>query len=328
ATQPDFSRLSFSDSQPFLQFWRNATDIIPRDRITTQYQQLQRVTYHLTHETPWTWDNLLDDIQASGHNQNLIVVNTTKLAREGYQALQKRFGDNTFHLSSRMCPRHRFQVLNEIKKRLENALPCYLISTQVIEAGVDIDFPRVYRQLAPLDSIVQTAGRCNRNQNQSPENAVVTVFDLPKPSSPSEDYKKRINITKAVFNNHTYPLSTDILPAIQAYFQRLYNEMNAGGQEIQTLRHNYDFPAVDKQFKIIANDYAASVVVPWQEGVTRINVLSSKDFLTQADWRSIQAYFATVPAKINDKSNPHIENKPNGLQIWTGEYDEKLGCLE
>jgi CRISPR-associated endonuclease/helicase Cas3 len=323
ATQPDFSRLSFSDSQPFLQLWRDARDIIPRDRVLTQYQQLQRVTYHLTHETPWTWDNLLDDIQASGHQQNLIVVNTTKLAREGYQALQNRFGNNTFHLSSRMCPQHRFQVLNEIKDCLKNSSPCYLISTQVIEAGVDIDFPRVYRQLAPLDSIIQTAGRCNRNQRQSPENAVVTVFDLPKSSSPSGDYSKRINITKAVLNNHDYPLGADILPAIQEYFQRLYTEMNAGGQKIQSLRQKYDFPAVDEHFCIIDNDYTTAVVVPWQDGIKRINKLSSKDFLTQAEWRSIQAYSATVP-----KEHPQIKNCTNGLQIWTGDYDENLGCLE
>lgn len=96
-------------------------------------------------------------IQLAAQTQALCVVNTTKDARELFRLLPS---ENRFHLSGRLCPAHRQEKLKTIRERLAAGLPCRLVSTQLIEAGVDIDFPIAYRALGPLDSIIQTAGRC------------------------------------------------------------------------------------------------------------------------------------------------------------------------
>jgi CRISPR-associated endonuclease/helicase Cas3 len=93
----------------------------------------------------------------------LIIVNTRKSARSLYQTIAEKKIAKVYHLSTNMCPAHRLKVLSDIKKKLERKQPVICVSTQLIEAGVDIDFGSVIRYLAGLDSIAQAAGRCNRN---------------------------------------------------------------------------------------------------------------------------------------------------------------------
>ena len=93
----------------------------------------------------------------------LIVVNTKKSARTLYQAIIQKTNADVYHLSTNMCPAHRLKVLGEVKEKLDKKEPVICVSTQLIEAGVDIDFGSVIRYLAGMDSIAQAAGRCNRN---------------------------------------------------------------------------------------------------------------------------------------------------------------------
>lgn len=117
-----------------------------------------------------TDEELIDRL--SKHEQVLCIVNTRRHA----QALAKNM-NSIFHLSTTMYPQHRRQVLAEIRYRLANKLPCVVVSTSLIEAGVDIDFPAVYRERTGLDSIIQAAGRCNRENKRSIEDSVVYVFE-------------------------------------------------------------------------------------------------------------------------------------------------------
>ena len=105
--------------------------------------------------------------------QVLCIVNSRKSAQTVYEKLPP---EGSYHLSTLMYPAHRRDVLSEIRERLQKGLPCRVVSTSLIEAGVDVDFPAVFRELAGLDSILQAAGRCNREGKRPPEESIVTVF--------------------------------------------------------------------------------------------------------------------------------------------------------
>ncbi len=105
--------------------------------------------------------------------QVLCIVNTRAHAQTLYQLLQD---ENTYHLSTTLCPKHRRVVLEEIRKNLKEGLDCRVIATSLVEAGVDLDFPTVYRAMAGLDSILQAGGRCNREGTRPAEESKVYVF--------------------------------------------------------------------------------------------------------------------------------------------------------
>ena len=115
------------------------------------------ITIRSSEDSPADWQELASEI--SQHNCVLCVVNTRAQASELFQLLPEV---GRFHLSAAMCAAHRSDKLAVIRQRLKEKKTCRLISTQLIEAGVDVDFPIAYRALGPLDSIIQTAGRCNR----------------------------------------------------------------------------------------------------------------------------------------------------------------------
>lgn len=98
-------------------------------------------------------------------SQNVCaIVNLRAHARKLYRALAERCPkEELFLLSTDLCPAHRTQVIQAIRQRQQEKLPCRVVSTQCIEAGVDLDFEQMYRALAPLEAIIQAAGRCNRN---------------------------------------------------------------------------------------------------------------------------------------------------------------------
>jgi CRISPR-associated endonuclease/helicase Cas3 len=130
------------------------------------FQTLRRTTIQRLPElldTPQDWPTLATRV--ARHEQVLCIVNRRDDARALYQALKAELpgqAEGLFHLSALMCPLHRRAVIDRIRARLQGKLPVRVISTQLIEAGVDVDFPVVYRALAGLDSIAQAAGRCNR----------------------------------------------------------------------------------------------------------------------------------------------------------------------
>lgn len=111
--------------------------------------------------------------------QVLCIVNSRKAAQDIYRMLPS---EGSFHLSTLLYPEHRRELLVEIRKRLSEGLPCRVVSTSLIEAGVDVDFPLVYREMSGLDSILQAAGRCNREGKRSVETSRTIVFESENPS--------------------------------------------------------------------------------------------------------------------------------------------------
>lgn len=139
----------------------NLQDIVPKDRRENHFNILnQRVKYRYLPD-PLDWEEIRHNIQEKKSNNALIVVNYKKDAREGWSALRDL--GNVYYLSTNMYAKHRRRVIAEIRDRLDKNLPTYLVSTQLIEVGVALDFDRGYRVITGLDSILQTAGRVNRN---------------------------------------------------------------------------------------------------------------------------------------------------------------------
>jgi CRISPR-associated endonuclease/helicase Cas3 len=292
----------------------NACDIIPPKASREFFEQLNRITYRLIDDI-WSWGNIAQDIELSEYKQALIIVNTTELARKGYDELSQNFPSNWFHLSSKMCPAHRSQVLLEVRELLAKNEPCCLISTQVIEAGVDIDFPRVYRQLAPLDSLIQSGGRCNRSGKQSKEQSIVTVFPMNAIDPPG--YKQGVSITKGVLRR--FDLNQNFLDAIEHYFLSLFSEIHDGGKKINQLRSRYNFPAVANNVSVIDDLNKISVIVDYGEGKTIIDNLKQKDFINEYEWRQVQSFTVNVS---KDKDESLMTQLNNGLILWNGDYDE------
>ena len=152
------------------------------------------------------------------HDKVLCIVGTRAHARELFALLHKQRPEGTFHLSALMCPAHRSRKLGEIKRALE-AGGCRLVATTVIEAGVDIDFPFVYRIMAGLDSIAQAAGRCNREGRLAPQEAVVQLFEIEGRRSIPE---LRANDDAAREVMRKPGVDALGLDAMDSYFRRLY----------------------------------------------------------------------------------------------------------
>ncbi|YAF99052.1 MAG: CRISPR-associated helicase Cas3' (plasmid) [Nodularia sp. CChRGM 3473] len=309
ATQPAFRNL-IED---------NAHDIIPVEVSRNFFEQLNRVTYRFI-EDIWNWQDIAQDIQASKYQKALIIVNTTKLACEGYYELSQMIPGNWFHLSSKMCPAHRSQVLLEVRSLLDSGEPCFLISTQVVEAGVDIDFPRVYRQLAPLDSLIQSAGRCNRNGKERQDKSVVTVFCMNATDPPG--YQAGVKITKSILNR--FDVNQNLLEAIEHYFLTLFHENHEGGKTIQHLRSVYNFPEVAKQVSVIDDLDQVSVVVNWQDRENLVEQLKDKEFLNEYDWRKVQSFTVNVRKRAHESS---IIPLNNGINVWSGIYNNQCGIM-
>jgi len=141
----------------------NDNEIMPD--VAKLFAELKRVSVEdLRTPTGWSYQEIaeLSVKQINEMGSCLVIVNTKKAARSIFEQVSP-LGFEIFHLSTGMCPAHRKEVLNEIRIKLNNREPILCISTQLIEAGVDVDFGAVIRMLAGLDSIAQAAGRCNRN---------------------------------------------------------------------------------------------------------------------------------------------------------------------
>ncbi len=205
-----------------------------------------------------------------GENQVLCIVSTRGHARRLFEMVPDKCG--TFHLSALMCPAHRRIVLRNMRSALKKGLPCLTISTQLVEAGVDIDFPVVYRSLAGLDSVAQAAGRCNR-EGLLKGRGQVFIFE------PEEGitayFRQTAQTAQAVM--HRFPDDFMTLEAIEEYFRDLYwlqNERldseNILGRLAADLKNgNFPFREVAEVFQII-QDGMQPVVIPWNKRARKL----------------------------------------------------------
>ncbi len=252
ATQPALESRRDSFGKTILRGLDHVTEIIPDP--DALYAGLERVTVELPDDLnqPRDWDDIADEI--GRHESVLAIVNTRRDARELFERMPR----GTIHLSALMCGRHRSAVLAQIKRRLAHGEPVRVVSTQLVEAGVDLDFPVVYRALSGLDSIAQAAGRCNREGRL--EKGKVVVFVPPEPAPLGVMRRAAAKMVSVMAGNHGAPLSRNNFTRFFELFyndrdrtieEKLQDDLTAKGNGNDALR--VQFRTAAKRFQLIDN---------------------------------------------------------------------------
>jgi CRISPR-associated endonuclease/helicase Cas3 len=273
------------------------------------YLELRRVRYLLpARDERLSWAALAEAV--SQRPQALVVVNTRKAAFDLWQEILQRLPNeeqaSLFHLSSAMCAQHRFDFLGEacvpsastIRGRLDARLSCRVVSTQLIEAGVDVDFPVLCRAMGPLDSLVQAAGRCNR-EGRLAELGEVHVFHPAETGMPRGPYCVASQVTATILDGlDPDRLATD--PSLFAdYFGRLYGGLlptdhaRRGERPIQDDRRDRNFRTVSEHAKAISDDMWP-VVVPYGKAPELVADARARRRFGRNDLRRLQRFLVNV----------------------------------
>jgi CRISPR-associated endonuclease/helicase Cas3 len=267
------------------------------------------------------------------HKQALCIVNTRKAA----QAVVDLLGEGAFHLSTTMIPIHRTDMLSEIRTRLKEGRECHVVSTSMIEAGVDVDFPVVYREKAGLDSIIQAAGRCNREGKRKPEESKVFVFSMAGESVQAVQKLIAQNISAYEHVVRNCKQFNDIvsLESIRVYFEQLryyigkkgLDKNNAVGlfnDGVNTL--SLPFKEVAKKFRLIEHN-TRSVFIPYDAAevlLTRFrNGERSRELFRAAQQYSVSLYDSDLSKLDELGAIEHIDEEVLVLQEQY--YSERYG---
>ncbi len=281
-----------------------------------------RVEYRLPHPNEtWTWSRVAEEMGSA--EQVLAVVNTKNDALALLDALQD---PGALHLSTLLCGAHRREVLREVKQRLSEGLPCRLVSTQVVEAGVDLDFPFVLRAIGPLDRIVQAAGRCNREGRLA--TGQVVVFDPVEGKLPSGEYRSATQISRNQLVQPGFDFNKPEL--YMEYFRSLYQVVETDKDGIQELRKTLNYPDVAQRFRMIDDETSAVVVRYRGLDGTNDEVDRLLSYVHHQDsklprWllRQLQPYLVNVRTRLIDGylREGLLNEITSSLWEWLGRYD-------
>lgn len=325
ATQPALGTRHNNFGQEILCGLDNTSEII--NDVEGLFSQLSRVNIRIPNlQQTVSWSDLAEEIQQ--HRKVLTIVNTRKDAKKLHQLMP----EGTIHLSGQMCGEHRSKIIQQIKEKLQKDEDIRVISTQLVEAGVDLDFPVVYRALAGLDSIAQAAGRCNR-EGKIAEKGNVYVFVPPNPPPPGFLNFSAQAAVNVLHNHEGLELP---LPLFNNYFQNYYAQINNDSENINDLltgnamHGQVQFREAAKRFRLIS-DTGQSILVPYGENGKNLLCQLKKQGPERNLLRKLQRYSVNIyEAEFNRlRELGAIEEIYQG--IWnvciTNAYSEDLGLL-
>ena len=281
ATQPSLDDLlhTYAPDRP-------VTELCPQT--AALYDRFRRVTFRRV-------GTLTDEALAEhlgGQRQVLCIVNSRKAAQSLYALLPP---EGSYHLSTLMIPAQRQALLVEIRERLRRDEPCRVVSTSLIEAGVDVDFPAVYRELAGLDSVMQAAGRCNREGKRPADESVVTIFE--RTELPPLLFQTAIGAAREALEEDREPAAPETMAR---YFHSLrgltgdaldkQGVIKAFTQGIEGCE--FPFRTVAETFHLIdQNTY--TVYIPYGEGATLLRQLQDGE-CSKGLYRKLGRYAVSV----------------------------------
>lgn len=319
ATQPTVEALL-----PFRKWGVTPTEII--DDPPSLYRGMRRTS------TEWRRIETREALErhVAAESRALVVVNTTADARDLARGLTDRGSGPVWHLSTRMCQTHRRRVLGEVRVRLALGDPVTLVSTQLIEAGVDVDFPVVFRAMAPAESLLQAGGRVNREGRL--RSGRLIVVDCPELGS-LRAYATGIAKTRAVFGEGDGNL--DDPEAMRRYYESLYAalglEAQRGSSTMEQNRRDLSFRTVAEDFRMIDDDSESVVVLYDDEVRGRVRSIQRhvqrRGTPTREQFRALQPYSVALPRRVVDGPTvrPYVDEPVPGLRVWTGSYDGLVG---
>lgn len=348
ATQPVLTDQPRFDPRQSLRGLPAPTPIVEDE--AALYRQLQRVQVEWPDDlhTPCPTDVLVGRLATE--DCVLVIVNTRADAAEIVAALDAATGDQTLHLSAAMCGQHRADVIAEIRRRLEarrsgaDVPPLRVVSTQLVEAGVDVDFPVVFRALAGLDSIAQAAGRCNREgllPGDAKGRVVVFVRALPRTLAGLR------NGAQATIGVRAVGLDDALSPeAFERYFPQYYDNFPSRDRhgivgDLSRDQRDLSFPfrSVAKRFKFVDDADQATLIVPYASPVpggrdprpliTKLQAGETDRWLL----RALQRYTVTVRrkplAELHKRGDVRQVGMTGDCFILTSEllYDARRGLL-
>jgi CRISPR-associated endonuclease/helicase Cas3 len=314
ATQPVLGEEKDALGRVLLQGVKNVREIVSDPSSLAKKLKRVQVIMPNPNDKPISWVELSD--QLSEEPCVLAIVNSRSDARRLNDLLHDK--ENNLHLSANMCAEHRSLVLQEIRARLKarsngDSRPLRVVSTQLIEAGVDVDFPVVYRAIAGLDSIAQSAGRCNREEKLDTLGKVI-VF-IPETAVPIGFLRQGAETTISLLRGNLIkdPLSPESLTLFFTHMNAKGNRDKHGICELLTAAKprldaplSLAFRSAAEKFRLI-DDTGVSLIAPFKnsdQSETPIEIwLSMLDKDSNAKWiyRKLQRYSITVPENLARK---------------------------
>ena len=314
ATQPPFAKMGDIDG------------VAPRQLVDRRWFEVFDRTSVETVPNPLPWRAFAERVGAESDRcagQCLVVVNTIADARELCRHLEGRRG--LVYLSTRLCQAHRVDVLADVDAALERGEPCTLVSTQLVEAGIDIDFPVAVRAFGPIPAIAQVAGRVNRHGLR--DRGTLVLIDPAEGHVPPEEYALGTAIGRQLLRAGADPLNPD---TIAVYYDRLLHAAadKLDKRDIQRDRAALNFQTVARNYRLIADD-TAPVLVAYGEFQPDRLIVPEDPGQRKRLLRRVQRYAVSLRAKEFQQYQTLglVEERSAGVWIWRGRYDPCWGLV-
>lgn len=313
ATQPNFqTRSDFKGINCIKPLVKNPTAI---------FAATKRVEFYpVADYEPLSIDKIVKKI-CELNDSALIICNTKKKTKALFDALKGMSKFHVLHLSTNMVPTHRMKTIDDVRNKLGKGEKLILCSTQLIEAGVDMDFPVVFRELAPLESIIQSAGRCNREGRL--DKGKVFLFQMEEKGQPSPEYETFAQYAQLCYKNNESRLTdADFYSEYYTNIIKLY----APKDNITPERERLMFKNVADKYHIIDNNTISLFVYRYDEKSLQLyKDIIGKEFLTRKDYQHIAQYSVQIHSKFERENADRIAETSNGIKVWSGAYSEDFG---